>query len=397
MKELTYTGLGALGMYAYNNVLQTVPYIGTKKPKSFTKTKTMKKTTVTRNFDDLPKGLGSQYCHVVANPPIRIMDKRSDHKYSYNYSGVNPGSATGLDSWFTIGNIGTKEQWLTSQGTGQAHFMTSAIKWLDLNPQRQITGSDAYSNQNFTTKTMPRNDRFCLSHGSLVADFTNNTSVGITLDVYVIKHKVSRNRPLLDAIQAFQNESALAVDDQTFPPAAGGIASNWGNQEIIDYAITTEFQERANSMPYWEPTSVKAFNRDYKVLCKKKIIMNAGASHTFYLNAILNQLCIREVLAADTENIRFPKGMVTILCRARGQQVATIGAAPNTFYAASYAPANVTFVANWKLHFKQVKNAPARLYTNTAVQAIRTKTAVTDVKQITTALNGLQNMFPGYV
>lgn len=235
--------------------------------------------------EDLQKGISSFNRRILVNKPHKVgAVKGSTMRYSDVIGGTIVGSE-GLQTVTAISYVGSVSQTMVptnnagtfsglGYGLGQLGAPTATTNpvFITMNPNEANTGSAFIG-----SVVEPASDSIYLKNCVAKFDITNFSSVDTVVDIYVLRNK--QHIPALKSPVDIWNSSLanerLGFTDQvkfTF----GGAAATVG--------------QMASFHPDARPTTNRAFNSFYKVLCCHRLKLSGGSCELLSFNLGMNML-----------------------------------------------------------------------------------------------------------
>lgn len=255
-----------------------------------------------------------------------------------------------------IYSIGTRDQWLTSSGTGQVqranYFYSNAFQ---LNPNMYNTGSTA------ATNGFSDNAWMGMSTATVYMDFLNNTNLPCFAKVHWFKAKTSLLTTPIGDYNSSVVDNDIYILNNTVPATnIVGVGLTSGNEEVLDIlSPTTSVYATMTTLPYTNITGRKDVRADWQHLKTSSFTLGAGSSYRLTANHGLNLFQSKTRIDDD---LLFPKGCLTAIVEFQGASSHGVGpesTVPGSLYPAfdgpTLAPGKVSCVITRKVNLKTLK------------------------------------------
>lgn len=293
--------------------------------------------------------LGTSSCSVFVStgkkPVKSMLSGNITYHDEFNVTAIQVANQVKFTS---LSTLGTYNQWLSDDDTNINRDVLGYKGWFKLNPLQGIADGEFVP-----SATDPGNDRMMMTKAHCWFDILNVTSlpVFLTFEWFVAKQDTSET-PLANCKSAYDARKTYTTS-YTYP-APGVAATIGGNVEASFTNRSNTTQENLILPPY---TSLVGYQKAWKSLKFKKLILSAGDVHKMSIPMVINQYMRRETLAMDVET--YLKGSVICIMSQQG------GAVKDTSAAGTYTlgGSSINVLINRKVHLAPCKIPNNRLRT----------------------------------
>lgn len=317
----------------------------TKRPLSFTKTKTKEKMS---DFTQARNGVENTRIHVATGLKRSKGIEKTGILYHDMYSGSQFVGAN-QECYALISAVGTVSQWLTTDLTTNVNRASLSYgSFYNLNVEEGIyNGATALA----TNREVPSQDCMSTLGGVMHVDLVNRLAAPahVQLEFYVAT-KDTNGSPLLWYNQALGNNNAYKVNATFGSYPALGVAGN----AIQSFTPSTVTDYEQLYTPVYSNISQKRLPRtEWKKVKVWADVIGGNSAHSVTCSLSLNQKNLRErMVFLNGQNCYYPKGALVCLLKIRGAAgIMTVAETEQ----ASITTADIGFVVNRKLRLGTVK------------------------------------------
>lgn len=273
----------------------------------------------------------------VAPFPRKIVSRhqaRLHYKWDYVFDSKGPaGAQNALEMLY----IGTTYQWLISTGSGYSQAQ-SALRWLDVNPNANFTGSNKFSNSTSTV------DKLLLHTVEIDSYWASMENIAQEVVIYFLVCKRDTNHSPTFHWNTGLTDEGLQVGIISQPAPGNQVGGNVGFEN--------------NTLSHSVPRG-KLFHYHWKVgkVCKFRLAPAANYNTKAFIT--MNQLCNIELYGElHSSGIFYPKGCVCMLVTING---AVVRDKTNANDVVTFGSTQVAVVHKVHNHFKVVQHNAERV------------------------------------